>query len=87
MATSRQVAEQIRDLSVDWDDAEELHQVLMHLHEIIEATQERFQRLGDKLAETALTERYSEAVAEAAGSLSGVADQIQSVVGGGVLQG
>jgi hypothetical protein len=87
MATSAQVAEGIRDLNVDWDDAEELHQILMHLHEIIEATQERLQRVGDKLSETALKEKYADAVAEAAGSLSGSADSLQSVVGGGVLRG
>lgn len=87
MATSRQVAEQIRDLNVDWDDAEELHQILMYLHEVIEATQERLQRVGDSLEETAIKPEYRDAVQEAAGTLSGSADQLQQVIGGGVLHG
>ena len=87
MATSRQVAEQIRDLNVDWDDAEELHQILMYLHEVIEATQERLQRVGDSLEETAIKPEYRDAVQEAAGTLSGSADQLQQVIGGGVLRG
>jgi hypothetical protein len=87
MATSQQVAEQIRDLSVEWDDAEELHQILMYLHEIITAAQERLQRVGDSLEETAIKPEYREAVNEAAGTLSGSADQLQEVIGGGVLRG
>jgi hypothetical protein len=86
MATSAQVADQIRDLNVHWDDAEELHQILMHLHTIIEATQERLQSISDRLPETAIKQSYADAVAEAAGSLSGSADQLQSVIGGGVLR-
>jgi len=87
MATSQQVADQIRDLNVDWDDAEELHQILVHLHEIIAATQERLQRVGDSLEETAIKPEDRDAVQEAAGTLSGSADQLQEVVGGGVLRG
>lgn len=87
MATSAQVADGIRDLSVDFDDAETLHQTLMHLHEITEATREKLQNLGERVAETGLKEKYAEAIQDAAGSLSGVGDQLQSVVGGGVLNG
>lgn len=88
MATSAQVADAIRDLDTDFDDAETLHQNLVNLHEIIAATQEVLQRTGDKVAETPLNKAgYSDAIHEAAGNLSGVADQLQQVVGGGVLQG
>lgn len=87
MATAQDVAEGIRDLNVDWDNAEELHQTLMHLHEIIEATQERLHQVAQSLEETALKPQYHEAVAEAAGSLNGAAEGLQEVVGGGVLQG
>ena len=87
MATSAQVADGIRDLDVDFDDAETLHQVLMHLHEVTEATREVFERLAEKVKETGLKEKYGETIEEAAGSLSGIGDQVQEVVGGGVLQG
>jgi hypothetical protein len=87
MATSQQVADGIRDLEVHFDDAEELHQVLLHLHEITEATREKFQQLGDRVSETGLKEHYADAIHEAANDLSGVGDKVQSVVGGGVLQG
>jgi uncharacterized membrane protein YccC len=87
MATSQQVADGIRDLNVDWDNAEELHQILMHLHEIVQATQERLQLVADKLPETAIKPEYSDTISESAADLNGVADKIQSVVGGGVLQG
>ena len=87
MATSQQVADGIRDLSIEFSDAEELHQVLMYLHEITEATREKFTQLADRVGETALKPQYEEAIQDAASSLSGVGDQLQSVVGGGVLQG
>ena len=87
MATSAQVADQIRDLNVHWDDAEELHQILMHLHEIIDATQERLQAVSDRLPDTAIKQAYADAVAEAAGSMRGSADRLQDVIGGGVLRG
>lgn len=87
MATSAQVAEGISDLDIDFDDAETLHQVLLHLHEITEAVQGRLNSLADRVAETGLKEKYSDAIKEAASAQSGVGEQLKDVVGGGVLQG
>lgn len=86
MATSMQVADGIRDLNVEWDDPAEFHQILVHLHEIVRATQERLQAVADRLDETPLRQEYQGPVAEAAGSMSGIADQLQQVTGGGVLR-
>lgn len=87
MASSAQVADGIRDLTVDWGSAEELDEVLRNLHQIGEAIHDKFQVLADKLQETALKEAYGQKIAEIAGDYAGSADKIREAVGGGVLQG
>lgn len=87
MADVRAVAEGIEELG-GWDaeDPEQLHTTLTDLHRVVEATQAAYQRIADKLPETGVRTEYAEAVADAAGSLGGVADQLRSIIGGGVLR-
>lgn len=87
MADVSSIADQIEELG-GWDaeDPEQLHDTLTNLHRVIEATQAALQRIGDKLPETGVKDAYAEAVGEAASGLGGIADQLHSVIGGGVLR-
>ena len=86
MASAQQAADAIGDIHMEWNDANDLDEVVMNISSVITALQEKVQRLGDGLEETALRETYGAAVKEAAASLSGIADHLHSVVGGGVLR-
>lgn len=82
----RGTADQIRELGGgSFEDAEELHQTLTHLHDITAAVSDTYRRIGDKLEETPQT-GYADAVKEAASSLGAVAEELQGRIGGGVLR-
>jgi hypothetical protein len=86
MATAQQAADAIGDINIDWDDANELDEVVKHISQVIHALREKVQRLADGVDETALRETYGQAIGEAAGSLGGVAEQLHETIGGGVLR-
>ena len=88
MADVKAIADSIEELG-GWDaeDPQQLHETLTNLHRVVESTQSALQRIGDKLDETGVRELYADAVREAAGGLGGIADELKSVIGGGVLRG
>ena len=87
MADVSSIADAIEELG-GWDaeDPEQIHDTLTSLHRVIGSAQSALQRIGDKLPETGVKDSYAEAVNEAAAALGGIADQLESVIGGGVVQ-
>lgn len=87
MADVQSIADAIEELG-GWDaeDPDQIHTTLTNLHRVIGSTQSALQRIGDKLPETGVKDSYAEAVNEAAAALGGIADQLESVIGGGVVQ-
>lgn len=69
---------------MDTDDAQQIHETLVNLHDVLRAVQETYQRIADQLPETGTKESYADSVSEAASALSGIADKLQAEVGGGV---
>ena len=88
MAELKEAAEQIRELAgQDFHDPQHVHDTLTELHEIVRATQETLAQLGENFAETGVHPRYAEAAHEASGQMQGIADELESVTAGGVMQG
>jgi hypothetical protein len=85
-STPQEIADSIRDIPIDWDDANELDEILKSLHAPIEAMKEKLQRLSDSLEVTAIIDSYKDAISGASGSLTGVSQQLADVIRGGVLR-
>lgn len=71
----------------DFDDPQDVHDSLTGAHEAVRAMQTMLQQWSEKLAESGVHPRYAEAATEAAQALSGVADELEQVTSGGVMQG
>ena len=82
------VADQVREMgTTEFHDSNHAHEVLVNLHEIIEAAQETLHNVAEQVREApGITDDYAEAADEAASSLSGVADELQGKIGGGIVQ-
>jgi hypothetical protein len=87
-ADIQQQAEQIREMgAMEFHDSNHAHDTLVNLADIIAATQETIQQIGEKIREApGITNDYAEAADEAAGQMSGIADQLQEQVGQGIVQ-
>jgi hypothetical protein len=69
----------------NWLDANDLDETLENLHEFPRAMQAAFHQYSEQLREhTNLAERIPEAVAEASGRMSGIADELQQAITFGV---
>jgi hypothetical protein len=71
----------------DFADPQDVHDTLTGAHQIIEAMQDMFVQMGERLGETGVHPRYAEAVQEAASGMNGIADQLEQVTSGGVMRG
>ena len=83
------MAEQIREMgATEFHDANHAHESLVHMHEVIAATQEWAQQMGEKIREApGITNDYAEVADEAASALSGISDGVQEGLGEGIVQG
>lgn len=82
------MADQIRELGgSDFADPQDVHDTIAGVHELVGALQETLAGIGERLGETGAHPAYSEAVQEAAGAMSGIADELQGVTSGGVMRG
>ena len=88
MAEVREAAEQIREMAAsDFHDSNHAHDVLVELSDIIAAAEETVRAVGEKVREApGITNDYAEAADEAAGSLSGIADQLHERIGEGIVR-
>lgn len=82
----REVAEETRAMGgQNFDDSDDVHNTLIDLHRIIEATQESMYTLGHKIAELpGVVPEYSAAAFEASGRLQGIAENLESRVSPGI---
>lgn len=71
----------------DFDDPQDVHDTLTGMHELVAALQETLHGISERLAETGVHPVYSQAAAEASQAMGGIADELQSVTAGGVMQG
>lgn len=82
------MADEIRSMgSAEFADPQDVHDTLAGMHELVQSMQDVLNGWGLSLAETGVHPVYSETVQEAAGAMSGIADQLQSVLSGGVMRG
>jgi len=82
------MAEQIReDGKREFDSPQDVHDTLTGMHEVVAAVQETLAHWGEALAEMGTHPRYAEVTAEAAQQMRGIADQMEEVLSGGVMQG
>lgn len=85
MANVHEAADQIKEMVQEWIDANDLDQTLEDLHEIPRAIEDAFSNYAEKLREdTNLGDHISEAVAEAASDMAGVADKLHEAIDFGV---
>lgn len=85
MANVHEAADGIKEMILQWIDANDLDQTLEDLHEIPRAVQEAFRQYSDRLRDdTNLSERIPEAIAEASAAMSGIADQLRETISFGV---
>jgi methyl-accepting chemotaxis protein len=69
----------------EFADSNDVHDALVHMHEIIDATQGALHQMGEQVGDMpGIIPAYAEAIAEAASSLSGIADALQSRIGQGI---
>lgn len=68
----------------DMDDPQMIHDHVVTWPEILDSVQEKCLRISEDIPGTGVKDSYADAYAEAAASLSGIADQLRNVVGGGV---
>lgn len=88
MADTQSMAEQIREMGGhEFDDPQDVHDTLTGMHELIAALEEVLRRWGEALQETGTHPRYAETVQEAAAAMSGIAEEVEEVTKGGVMQG
>ena len=82
----RETAQNIRSMGgKEFADSDDVHNTLIDLHQIVDATQEAMYRLAQKIGELpGIVPEYAQAAFEAAGRLSGIAENLHSVVGEGV---
>jgi len=82
----QEVAQGIREMSgSEFQDSDDVHDTLVNLHEIVAATQESMHNLGMQIYDLpGVVPEYSEAAFEAAGRMSGIADDLQAKVGQGI---
>jgi hypothetical protein len=81
-----EVAQDIRSMGgKEFVDSDDVHNTLIDLHQIVDGTQEAMYQLGHKISELpGVVPEYSQAAFEAASSLQGIAENLQSRVGQGV---
>lgn len=88
MADVREMADQIREIGgQEFRDPQHVHDSLVEMHEIVRATQETLHQMAEKFRETGVHPRYPEAAEETASGMAGLADELESVTAGGVMQG
>jgi hypothetical protein len=82
------MADQIREMSgQDFADPEDVHRTVAGYHELIAAMQEATHQTAEKLSETGVHPAYVQAMEEAAQHLNGIAEELEQVTAGGVMQG
>jgi hypothetical protein len=82
------MAESIREQgNHEFVDPQDVHDTLTGMHEIVAAMHDALQVMAQHLAESGVHPAYAEATAEAANQMTGIADGLQSVTQGGVMQG
>jgi hypothetical protein len=88
MADTAAMADEIRSMGGrEFEDPQDVHDTLAGMHEIVAACQETLAHWGQQLGETGVHPAYAEAAQEAAGSMAGIADQLEGVTSGGVMRG
>jgi hypothetical protein len=88
MADTAAMADEIRSMGgSDFADPQDVHDYLSNVHQLVEAMQENLAARADQLDETGVHPAYPAAVREAAGAMSGIADELESVTSGGVMRG
>lgn len=82
----RDVADDISTMGGrQFEDSDDVHNTLIDLHRIVEATQESMYTLGHKIAELpGVVPEYSAAAFEASGRLQGIAETLESKVSPGI---
>jgi len=82
------MADEIRSMAGrDFSDPQDVHDTVSGVHEIVAALQEALNEMGQRLEETGVHPAYPAAVQEAASQMSGIADELEAVTAGGVMQG
>ena len=82
------MADEIREQgNRDFADPQDVHDTLTGMHEIVRALQETLHGMSEKLAESGVHPRYAEAAEEASAGMTGIADELEAVTAGGVMQG
>lgn len=82
----RETAENIRQMGgQDFADSDDVHNTLVDLHRIVEATQEAVYTLGHKILELpGVVPEYAAAAFEASGKLQGIAENLEAAVHEGI---
>ena len=85
---TRAMADEIRSMAGgEFHDANDVHDTLAGMHEIVDAVHESFTHWANLLPEMGTHPLYAEVVQEVAGMLSGISDKLQEVTAGGVMRG
>lgn len=88
MADTKAMADEIRSMGGrEFSDPQDVHDTLAGMHELIAALEEVLRQWGDTLEETGVHPRYAEAAKEASAAMSGIAEELEAVTRGGVMQG
>lgn len=88
MADTAAMADEIRGMGGgELADPEDVHNYLQNVHELIAALQDNLTAKAEELSEMGVHPRYPETIAEAAAAMSGIADEVEAVVSGGVMRG
>jgi len=69
----------------EFRDPDHVHETMRDLHLVLEATQGALQRMSERVRETGLRESYADQIAETSGKLGGLAEELSSIIGGGVM--
>jgi hypothetical protein len=82
------MADDIREMgNREFSDPQDVHDTVSGMHQLVSALQETLQHMGEALETTGVHPAYPTAVQEAASQMSGIADELEAVTAGGVMQG
>ena len=88
MADTMAMADEIRTMGGgEFAGPEDVHEYLQNVHQLVEALRENLSNKGLELSEMGVHPAYPEAIQEAAGMMTGIADQLEQVTAGGVMRG
>jgi len=88
MPDTMAMADEIRSMGAgEFTDPDDVNQYLQGVHHLVEAMRENLSAKADALEEMGVHQAYPEALHEAAGQMSGISDQLETMLAGGVMRG